>query len=509
MLSHDYWNSAKGLVERSVLAHQRLALESFRRETLFKKAMYYGHFEGYRSLVEEKIAAFTRPGSPAREYLMTSFPRINLTAFLVDLQAQAYRTPPRRSLVAVNGAAPEEAAALLPALMQDLGMDGCMRLTERMVTLLGSVLVHVRGDDFTGHPQLSVISLDRVWPLLDPDFPNRLEAVHGLAIELPAACDPYRLHGARFLRYLPQDGLWRLDVTDISGHVLHTCAGDDLPLLPCLPLVKVDAHDSDEFFLHGGDDLLEEAVDKALQLADLRLSRKFSALPQVVISGVDEGLAANLTVGPGTVVTLPDTAASMQYLRPDVDWEALQRTISEDIKLWMLSRGVPPTELDTADRDKSGEARFQARQPLMERRADMLPLWQDTECRLWKVLACYMDEYWFKGGQGLAGSPSPCDTIRWQDFRLAVSFDQPKPLQTETQRLENWQKKMAMGVADAADYLADQMGISREDALVLLRQRAQQLACAGPETGDQGARKPADPHPDKTTEDDDKPEEKE
>ena len=393
---------------------------------------------------------------------------------IVNLRSRLYQNDPQRNVEtpgAQSGGTRHD--VLLQAMLDDLDWQRFFRRCERRANLLQSGLVHIVGNGWKGLPSLRFHSLARVWVRQHPGYPNDIDAALGVAIELPDQDDEYAVADdradARFLRYLPVevDGKrtgWRMDLTDRGGTVFATYAGEalrkgdaDRPYLPFLPLVKVDVCDGDEFYPVGNDGLVDEALAIALREADMGAALSLAALPMLQARGYSEDDAASISVGPGKVVHHGDPEARLEWLSAQTDWEAIDAVNERNLKRFLITEGVPPTEADLEPEWRSGRALHAARQMLYEERADAMDRWRDHEQAVFAKLARF-NRWWFGDMGAQPTMAADWATVDWRAYKLKVTFPNPGPLLSEEERDELWQKRIAAGLATAEEYRQKVLG---------------------------------------------------
>lgn len=442
-LGESFWSASAAADAR----HQE-ALTEYREEIETRIAFYRGIWRLCGDRVAEKIIQNTSPGSDARKFLFQNFDRSNWVSKAVRLLAQSYSTPPSRSLKPLRrgkNAVPNEILKqdeeYVAAALADAEWNLKMKEAERMTILLNSVVVQIVGDSLTGLPSLRITPLSRIYVRERPNYPNNLDACLGVAIESAPSddgcCDaPYM-----FLRYLPlpdDEGRtkgWRLDLTDASGEVAETYAGGEnkfgtfVPPLPCLPLTKIDAYDTTDFYLEGGDDIVEAPLDVAFRKTDMVFAQRYSAHPQFFASGMSDEETNGLRVGPGTIVNSSDASARLEILSPSINWSDLHDTIISDLVLWARTRSMPAGDFSTDSKYMSGTSRYYARLDLYEDRADNLEIFKSAERKLFAKFASFCKDWLYSGAFEVDAAPEWAKRD-FTKYALETAFEKPRPPMT-------------------------------------------------------------------------------
>lgn len=182
-----------------------------------------------------------------------------------------------------------------------------------------------------------------------------------------------------------------------------------------------------------------------------------AALPMLQARGYSEDDAASISVGPGKVVHHGDPEARLEWLSAQTDWEAIDAVNERNLKRFLITEGVPPTEADLEPEWRSGRALHAARQMLYEERADAMDRWRDHEQAVFAKLARF-NRWWFGDMGAQPTMAADWATVDWRAYKLKVTFPNPGPLLSEEERDELWQKRIAAGLATAEEYRQKVLG---------------------------------------------------
>ncbi len=456
-LGLDYYSkSGVELVDASVKKAASKCDQDYRSDIDDRIAAYFGRWADYKHRAQELIDEAVGTTSQNYARLMELFPRYSVLRTVVNLLSQVYNSGVSRDFTKGGVVLENEAIEAPQALLNMVKWPERFRQAERYQNLCNSVLLWAL-PSWNGTVEVRVVEPSMLHCLPHPGYPNNLDAAYGVAIELPSDSG-FIGEETKFVRYLRTDAGWHMDLTDARGDVLAGYTDEAKPL-PMLPIIKVDLYDSQELFLQGGDDLLGESLNIARVLADSNLAGMFDAHPQMVVAGVEEMFKDAIRIGPGTVTALPNPDSSIKWLQTNgankkYNFEALTNMI----KLWLSTHGIPPTEFETETSERSGVAKFQSRQPMYERRSEAVPRWESAERDFWpRLLMVAVQE-----GIDIA-----------EDIELLVNIKPPMPLLTESERLANWKLKIESGVATAVDYLVVEENMTRDAALKKVSENAQ------------------------------------
>jgi len=443
--------------------------------------------------VLKKIHSVTNIGTPGRDLMETYFSGINLVKWVTNTLSQVYSTGVDRSVSKSGKDAPDDVNTELATMLKAIKLSSKFKTVERYINLLNSSVVQIKYNKWRTSVDLEVFPIHRVFVLQHPDYPNQLDAAYGVALEIdtPANSTEARTR-SRFVRYERiDDGAkgWNCDIVNGSGDIITAIAGENtgtgdtpsVPPIPVLPLIKIDAWDTQgEFYPEGNDDIVTEPLAILTMETDRIMSQSYTAHPQYVLTGArDSDSLKDLVVGPGTV-SVTGEEEDLKILDAGGNVEVLISAVMKTLKLWLVTRSIPPTELELEPVERSGVAKYQARQPLYEARAEQVPIYEEAETELFNKLGHFL--LWLKGGNG-DGLPGWA-LIDWTAYDYSVSINNPAPMLTEQEKQNLWKSKFDNKVASTIDYFMEEQGMELRQAqekAVEIRQ-AGSLSLATPDT---------------------------
>ena len=362
---------------------------------------------------------------------------INIVKKVIDKRAMIYRTPPARVF---EGWSQDQG----DALYRSMAADTTMKKANRMVRLCRTSLLRV-GWNGSG-PTLSVLTpniLDVVAP--DPESPEKIVVTH---------------KGSR--ADLTEYSIWTAtgyERVDFKGRALPLRDNPEgvnpYGVIPFVPLF--DRAPDDEFFLPGGDDLIESQDAVNVALVNLWRAIELQSHGQAWAKGLDPSEA--IKSGPDRTIIVP-TDGSFGYAQPNTPISSVLEGIEFVIRQVAVTNDLPPEIFDLNRKSLSGSAKLQESRDIVEVRQDDVELWRVYETRLFQVLKAVVNTH----------QPGTIPV----DARLRIDFGEPIETLNEGQRLENAQRRVAMGIWSPVDALMhDNSDIkTREEAAAILEQRA-------------------------------------
>jgi hypothetical protein len=370
---------------------------------------------------------------------------LNVVRKITDKRAAVYMAAPFRTF---EGMKQEDGAALYSAL----GVNVILKKANRLTKLCKTTALKV-GWNGT-QPTLAVVTpniLDAVWDG-DPENPSRLIVTHP---GLKAQDTTYSDWTATTWRKL-----------DARGHVLSTPGNangvNPYGVLPFVPLF--DYAPDDQFFLCGGDDLVE--AQRAINVALVNLWRaiELQSHGQAWAAGLPAGDAVR--AGPDRTIALPENG-TFGFAAPGTPIEAVLKAIEFVIKQTAVANDLATNVFEIDPKAESGAAKFAESIDLLEARQDDIDLWRNYEARLFEVIKRVVNTH--------APGTIP------ENATMRVDFGEVDEGTDEKTRLDVYSKRIELGIWSPIDALmADNPDVrTREDAMKILTERALETAQLG------------------------------
>jgi hypothetical protein len=396
---------------------------------------------------EETLALIARRFKHAETFRIF---QINIVKKIVNKRANLYRLAPRRIFEGMDQTAGD-------ALYRAAGADVVLKRASRLAKLLKTCALRVGYEN--GAPTLNIVT------------PNILDVVA-----------PTPLNPAEYLVTHTADK--HKDVTysqwtaatfqrlDYRGHPLPT-PGNPGSVNPygVLPFVPVfDTLPDDEFFISGGDDLIQcqEAIN--VSLANLWRAVELQAHGQPWVTGcagnkpTELGITGDPDFGPNRMIYLPENG-KFGFAAPNAPIKDILEAIQFVLRQTAATNDLSADVFDLDRRSESGAAKHVEQIDLREARQDDIALWRTYEQRLFETLRAVVNTH----------TPGTIpDTAK-----VSVDFAEMQESLSETERLINARTKFELGVWSPVDILRSENPdgyATREDAMRELRRRKDESA---------------------------------
>lgn len=363
--------------------------------------------------------------------------QVNAVKKVINKRANLYRLAPRRLFIGIDQAAGDE-------LYRSANVDIVLKRLSRLTKLLKTTVLQVgwMNDQLT----LSVVSpsiLDVVYD--DPQNPTRVIVTHRSANEKDVTYSDWTRR-----TYTRRDYRGNPIKVDGNPHRLNPYG-----LLPFVYLF--DSLPDDQFFIPGGDDLIESQEAINVALSNLWRAVELQAHGQAWASGIPAGEA--LSIGPERAITLPE-GGSFGFAAPNAPITDILEAIQFVMRQIAASNDLSADVFDLDRRSESGAAKHVEQIDLREARQDDIALWRRYEYQLFEVIKRVVNTH--------APGTIP------DSAKVVVDFAEMQENLTETERLNNAQKKLEMGVWSPVDILRTENPdgyATREDAMSELLRR--------------------------------------
>jgi hypothetical protein len=376
--------------------------------------------------------------------------QLNVVRKIVNKRANLYRLAPRRVFEGLDQTAGDD-------FYRASNADVVLKRASRLTKLLKSCALQVGYKD--GAPTLNIITPNILDVIADdPSNPTEYLITHKAS----------KAQHVTYSHWTPST-YQRLDY---RGQPLPISSNPDgvnpYGILPFIPLH--DTLPDDQFFIPGGDDLIEgqEAINVAL--TNLWQSVELQAHGQPWVTGaagskpLELGITGGPAFGPDRMIYLPENGR-MGYAAPNSPIKDILEAIQFSARMLTATNDLSADVLDLDRRSESGAAKHVEQIDLREARQDDIALWRTYEARLFNVLRTVINTH----------QPGAIP----DSAKVSVDFAEMQESLSETERLINARTKFDLGVWSPVDVLRSENPDgypTREDAVRELLRRKDETA---------------------------------
>lgn len=337
-------------------------LNNERKNRAMKKLAYYS--DNQLPFLQEELALhFDNP-----DELTPCF--VNIVKKIVNLKAQAYKEPPRRTIE--KGYSQDQ--ELLKEVAKDSQLDLVMKTASRYTKLLKTVLL--RPVWRNGRLDIDLLTPD-VLDVVTGDSPRDLEEVI-----ITRYSEDGRPENTTYSHWTKD----KVELLDANGNIIHS-EWNVYKILPFVPLWDRVPTGSD-FFLEGSDDLIviQDAINE--KLTDLLYTVKMQSFGVGWLrNGENNKNSLNqIQVSPGSMIELngPDSAVGFESQKAEI--EQVINSIDTLISWAAITNGISSSSISEKHLEESGVSRVIESKELDDLRRDDIEMFRLYEKQLFDVI---------------------------------------------------------------------------------------------------------------------------
>ena len=251
-----------------------------------------------------------------------------------------------------------------------------------------------------------------------------------------------------------------------------------------LPFVNIAQDQDGEFWADGGDDLIEGSVLINLVMTDILSIAFQQGFGQPVITGGPE-INDNVITGPNNAIVLrqkdkEDPQPKFEFAQANPPLEQHAKALEQYVALLLSTNGLAPTNVANsinAAQFPSGISLLIENSELQGSIEDKQTLMSCVEEEAFEIIRNWQN-YYFEA-KGLTKEFNEIGKLA-DDTEIDITWNQTKPVITEGEKLDNYKKRLDLGISDKIDLIMmDNPGMTRDDAakklLEITQQRLQQM----------------------------------
>lgn len=374
---------------------------------------------------------------------------INIVRKIVNKRAMVYAAAPWREFKGIDQETGD-------ALYRAMGANVILKKANRLTKLHKTTLLQVRWNGAHETPTLAVVTpniADAIYD--DPENPDRLIVTHPGTREQDTTYSDWTAE-----TWVKRN--WRGQAIPAEG---NPDGINPYGVLPFVPLF--DSAPDDEFFVRGGDDLIEAQRAINVALTNLWSAIELQSHGQAWTTGIEpDEMVPNLRLGPQVLMQLPP-GSTFEFAAPNTPIEGVLKAIEFLVKQTAVANDLAANVFELDPKAESGAAKHAESRDLLEARADDIDLWRAYETQLFEVV------------KRVANTHRP--GMIPEGATISVDFGELDEGTEEGARLDVYQRRIDMGIWSAVDALmADNPDIrSRKDALRIIQERREEAATVG------------------------------
>lgn len=254
---------------------------------------------------------------------------------------------------------------------------------------------------------------------------------------------------------------------------LEQITDDDIlsPIPGTIPIIDVSKGKDFEYFVRSGMSVTDFGVQYNAAISDTWHNVRMQGYSIATLIAPAETMPSSLSIGPNKIlriVTKPTEGINrgeidFSFNSPSPDIQSALKLIETMLVNFMASRGLDPREIatDGSKTYNSALERMLAMIDEFEATKDDFKVFKRVETQLFEIIKA-----WLKNAQDQLNAEFRVELP--EDTKINVKFSEPQLVQTKSEKLSYWEKRIENGLASRSDALMDIEGISRSEAEVRL-----------------------------------------
>lgn len=238
------------------------------------------------------------------------------------------------------------------------------------------------------------------------------------------------------------------------------------PIPGIIPIVDISSEKDFEYFVRSGLAISDFGVQYNAALSDAWHLARMQGYSIGVIKGPADMIPNHMVLGPNVImrlVTEPGRVESgdvdFDFKSPNPDIEGTLKILETMLMNFISSRGLDPKEIASTGSKSYASAleRMLAMIDEFEASKDDFKLFKRIEDQIYRIIKAYLNN---APDQLLAKYRTSIP----DESYLTIKFDEPEMVQTKSERLDYWAKRIDMGLATRQEAIADLDDLNEEQA---------------------------------------------
>jgi hypothetical protein len=264
-----------------------------------------------------------------------------------------------------------------------------------------------------------------------------------------------------YVVWTEQDNFMMNGAGDILGEVLPNPIG-------FLPFVEVSEQKDFEYWVRQANAYTDFTIEFNAAMTETRQTVKMQSFAVAIVKAPKEMRFNNLQIGPNYILHLPNDEVNgikteFEFASPSANIEGSIRFLEVMLSGFLSSNGIDPktvTMNGESNQFTSGLDRLLSLIDKMQASKSDYDLFSKAESDLYDLIKRWMNV--LRGTQSL--SPEYSVQVP-DDSEVTVLYHQPEMVQSESDKLDTWAKKIEMGLASPIHAIMQLEGLSRDQAL--------------------------------------------
>ena len=267
--------------------------------------------------------------------------------------------------------------------------------------------------------------------------------------------------------------VWTKEVNFImngAGEVL----GEVLPNpIGALPFVEISEQKDYEYWVRQASAYTDFTIEFNAAMTETRQTVKMQSFAVAIVKAPKEMSFKNIQIGPNYILHLPQDEVNgvkteFEFASPSANIDGSIKFLEVMLSGFLSANGIDPKTVSMSGESAtftSGLDRLLSLIDKMQASKDDFDLFQYAETQIFELV-----KKWLNVLNGSQSIDSKYQTSVPEDAEVSVKFYEPAMVQTESDKIDLWAKKIEMGLASEVHALMEMENLSREQAEEKLRE---------------------------------------
>lgn len=502
MLNLELLNTLEG--RKAVIQH----IES--KDNLGRKAESFKQSEIYKDRLKDFVLNELR--SQFTEQTVSEMPlvkSVNIAKRCVNNQAIIYQEAPERTFLNVT----EQQAEILWDVYHDMNLNKKLGMANKFYKLHKQTLVQIIPKDGkliarVLHPH----QWDAIYSESDPEqavgiivsaydkTENFQENLKRPATGRESIADQNTRNYTQNLDMMEQERqkhktyvVWTKEINFImngAGEVI----GESLPNpIGELPFVEISEQKDFEYWVRQASAYTDFTIEFNAAMTETRQTVKMQSFAVAIVKAPKEMNFKNIQIGPNYILHLPQDEVNgvkteFEFASPSANIDGSIKFLEVMLSGFLSANGIDPKTVSMSGESAtftSGLDRLLSLIDKMQASKDDFDLFQYAETNIFELI-----KKWLNVLNGTQSILPEYQVSVPEDAEVTVKFHEPSMVQTETDKIDLWGKKIEMGLASEVHALMELENLSREQAEEKLREIRQDSMIGNDEEEDEAEIQP-------------------
>lgn len=234
-----------------------------------------------------------------------------------------------------------------------------------------------------------------------------------------------------------------------------------------MPFIDISLEKDFEYWVRQGTGVTDFTVEYNTRLSEAAQVVKMQGFAQAVLKGPKELLAERINIGPTYIIKLlndldRNIQSEFEFANPNSDINGTISWLESILSLFLSSRGIDPSSVTTKGESStynSGLERLLAMIDRISASREDFDVFMRAEEQLFELIKAWL---FVSKGNDLLNKDFQISVP--EEATLSIKYQKPEMIQSESDKIENSQKKIELGMSSTINEIMINEGVTREEA---------------------------------------------